>query len=190
MPYRTWPKFAYTNLLLQNSTHSRKEIKTLWKKIRKDVVDGPSIVFTRKAVIDETFIRKSANIFKATVAIDASQLYPYSMCQLMPTGLYKRWDFDSETTRFTPRQNKTRSVDNIVMSYFQRTRPNVKLKASFQQTDIRKLTASVFMGFVIIATLYLKPCVAFTTSVPVKSCVFLSLKKIFNVVARKASSMY
>ena len=37
---------------------------------------GPSIVFTRKAVVDETFIRDSSNIFKSIVGIDASQLYP------------------------------------------------------------------------------------------------------------------
>ena len=103
---------------MQNSIHSRKEIKTFWKKNREDIVDGPSIVFTRKSVVDETFIRKSANICKSIVGIDASQLYPYSMYQPMPTNLYTRWDFDSETSRFTSRQNKTRSFENMVMSYF------------------------------------------------------------------------
>ena len=47
------------------------------EKIRKDVVGGPSIVFKRKAVVDETFIRKSTNICKSIVGVDASQLYPY-----------------------------------------------------------------------------------------------------------------
>ena len=61
--------------------------KDLLQKIREDMVGGPSIVFTRKAVVDETFIRKSENICKSIVGIDASQLYPYSMCQPMPTGL-------------------------------------------------------------------------------------------------------
>ena len=77
--------------------------KGLLEKNREDVFDGPSIVFTCKAVVDETFIRKSANICKSITGIDASQLYPYSICQLMPTGLYTRWDFDSETSRFTAR---------------------------------------------------------------------------------------
>ena len=67
---------------------------------------------------------------------------------------------------------------------------NVNLKASLQQADRRKLTASVLMGFVLIATLCLKPWVAFTTSVPVKSCVPISLNKIFNVVGRRESSMH
>ena len=61
--------------------------KDLLEEIREDVVGGPSIVITRKAVVDETFIRKSTNICKSIVGIDASQPYPYSMCKPMPTGL-------------------------------------------------------------------------------------------------------
>ena len=64
------------------------------------------MVFPRKAVDDETFIRKSSNLCNSTVGIDASQLYSYTMCQPMPTGLYTRWDPNSETGRFTPPQNK------------------------------------------------------------------------------------
>ena len=41
------------------------------------------------------------------------------------------------------------------------------------------------MGFVLIATLCLKPWVNFTTSVFIKSCVLLSLKRMFNVVATR-----
>ena len=67
---------------------------------------------------------------------------------------------------------------------------NVKLKASLQQADRRKLTASALMGFVVPATLCLKQWVAFTTSVPVKSCVPLPVMKGFNVVARRENSMH
>ena len=48
--------------------------KDLLEKIREDVVGGPSIVFTRKAVVDETFIRMFTNICKSIVGIDAIQL--------------------------------------------------------------------------------------------------------------------
>ena len=67
---------------------------------------------------------------------------------------------------------------------------NVKMKASLQQAVVRKLTASVFLGFGLCETLYLKPWVAFATSVPVKSCVLLSLKGLFNVLAKRESSMH
>ena len=114
------------NICLHKSTEAKFSPFTegdedLSEKIREDVFGGPSIVFTRKAVVDEIFIRKSTNLCKSIVGIDVSQLYPYSMCQPMPAGLYTRWDFDSETSRFIPRKNKTRSFENMVMSYFQRT---------------------------------------------------------------------
>ena len=51
---------------------------------------GSSIVFTRKAVVDETYIRKASNVCKSVVGIDVSQLYPFSMCQDMPPGMYTR----------------------------------------------------------------------------------------------------
>ena len=62
--------------------------KDLLQKIREDMVGGPSIVSTRKAMVDETFIRNTGNICNSIVGIDPSQLYPYSMCQPIPTGLY------------------------------------------------------------------------------------------------------
>ena len=103
----------------------------LLEKIREDVVGGQSFVFTRKAVVDETFIRKSANICKSIVGINANQLFPQWMCQPMPTGLYMRWDFGSKTSRFTPQQNKTWSFENMVMSYSQRKRPEYEIESFF-----------------------------------------------------------
>ena len=50
--------------------------KDLLEKFREDVVAGSPIAFTRKAVVNETFIRKSTNLCKSFVGIDASQLYP------------------------------------------------------------------------------------------------------------------
>ena len=130
----TLPNLA--NICLHKSTDAKffpftEGDKDLMEKIGDDVVGGPSIVFTRKAVVDETFIQKSTNIGKSIVGLDASQLYPYLMCQPMPTGLYMRWDIDSETSRFTPRQNKTLGFENMVMSYFQRTRAGCKIESFF-----------------------------------------------------------
>ena len=88
------------------------------------MVGGPSIVFTRKAVVDETFIRNSGNFCKSIVGIDASQLYPDSMCQPMPIGLYTRWELDTESNRYKPHQSKSRNFENMVMPYFQRQRPD------------------------------------------------------------------
>ena len=118
-----------TNICLHKSTDSKFQTDTvsdkdLLEKIREVMVGGPSIVFTRKDVVDQTFIIKSSNLCKSIVGIDASRLYIYSMCQPMPTGLYTRWEYDSETKRFRARQNKSRSFENMVLSYFQQSRPH------------------------------------------------------------------
>ena len=67
------------------------------------------------------------------------------MCQPMPIGFYTRWDLDSETGRFTPRQNKTSCFEKIVRSQFQRTRPDCIMEISLQQAHRKLLTASVFL---------------------------------------------
>ena len=146
----TLPNLA--NICLNKSTDTKfypftEGDKDLLKKIREDAVSGPCIVSTRKAVVNETFIRKSTNLCKSIVGVDASQLYPYSMCQPMPTGLHTRWDFDSETSRFITRQNKTRSFEIMVMSYFQRTRPECKIESFFTTGRQKKIDCFSVDGF-------------------------------------------
>ena len=99
------PRLA--NICLHKSTSAKfypftETDKDFLQKIREDMIGGISIVFTRKAVVDKTFIRNSGKFCKSIVDIDASQLYPYSMCQPMPTRLYTRWEYDTESYRFKP----------------------------------------------------------------------------------------
>ena len=73
----TLPNLA--NIWLHKSTDSKfypftESDKDLLEKTREDMVGGPSIVSTRKAVVDETFIRKSSNLCKSIGGIDAIQL--------------------------------------------------------------------------------------------------------------------
>ena len=190
------------NICLHKSTDAKfypfkERDKNLLEKIRKDVVGGPSMVFTRKAVVDETFIRKSANIFKSIVGIDASQLYPYSMCQPMPTGLYSRWALDSETSRITPRQNKTRSFEIMVMSYFQRTRSECEIESFFTTGRQKKIDCFSVDWFCFHCNTVFEamgcfhhfcPCQELRLSLSLS--LSLSLKTIFNVVIRRESSMH
>ena len=69
------------------------------------------------------------------------------MCQTKPTGLYTRWDLDSETSRFTPRQNKTRSFETMVMSYIQRTRPDCKNESFYTTGRQKKIDCFSVDGF-------------------------------------------
>ena len=108
---------------------------------------GASIVFTRKAVVDETFIRNSWIICKSIVAIYANQLRPYSMWQPMPTGLYTWWEYDTESNRYKPQQNKSRNFENMVMSYFQIQRPNCKIESIHTTGTQKKIDCFKAEGF-------------------------------------------
>ena len=73
----TLPNLA--NNCLHKSTSAKLYPSTetdidLLQNIREDLVGGPSIVFTRKAVVDETFIRNSRKNCISFVGIDASQI--------------------------------------------------------------------------------------------------------------------
>ena len=96
--YITKPNQNFPHKFLNAKLYLFTEVaKHLLEETEEDVVGGPSIVFTRKAVVDETSIRKSRNICKSIVRIDANQLYHFLMCQPMPTDLHNCWDLDSET---------------------------------------------------------------------------------------------
>ena len=142
----TLPDLA--NICLHKSTDSKfypftESDKDLLQKIQEVMVGGPSIVYTRKTVVDETFIRKSKNLCKSIVGIDASQLYSYSMCQPMPTGLYTRGEYDSETKRFAARQNKPRSLRIRFCHTFNKVGQIAKSRVMSLLVDKRKLIASV-----------------------------------------------
>ena len=136
--------------------------KDLLEKIRQDKVGCLSIVFTRKVVVDETYIRKSANSCKSIVGIDASQLYPYSMCQPTPTGLYTRWNYDIESQKFMPRTKHAPSKlwSFLILNKLVRI---VGLKAMLQLVD-KRLIALVLMEFVTIVTLSLMQWVVISTT--------------------------
>ena len=63
------------------------------------------------------------------------------MCQDMPTGLYTRWEFDSDMQKFKARHNRSRNFENKVMSYYQETRPDCR--ASTQPEVKSKLIVSL-----------------------------------------------
>ena len=95
------------------------------EKIRKDLTGGTSKVFTKKAVANEMFIRKSINLCKSFVLMVVNSIL--ILCQDMPTCLYTRWDYNEETKKNKARQNRVQTFENMAMSYFQATRPESKI---------------------------------------------------------------
>ena len=74
----------------------------------------------------------------------------------MPTGLYTRWDYNEETQKIKPRQNRVRTFENMVMSCFQATRSDCKMESYYTSGTQKKLIASVLMVFATIVRLFLK----------------------------------
>ena len=75
----TLPNLA--NICLHKSTDAKfylftESDKDLLEKVREDMVGGSTIVFTHKAMVDETFICKSTNLCNSIVGRDTSQLSP------------------------------------------------------------------------------------------------------------------
>ena len=67
------------NVFLHSSTTAKfyvfpEKDKSLLEKVRENMVGGPSIVFTQKAVVDKTKLQSSPNIYNPIVNIDACQL--------------------------------------------------------------------------------------------------------------------
>ena len=184
------------NICLHKSTDAKfypftEGDKDLLEKNREDVVGGPSIVFTPKAVVGENLFKSLqtyANLFSRCMPanyIPTRCVYP-CLPVFIRVGISIQKRVDSHLNKTRPALAALK-IWSCPISNEQDQ--NVKLKASLQQADRRKLTASVLMGCVPIATLCLKPWVAFTTSVPVNACVPLSLKRIFKGVAKRESSM-
>ena len=176
---------------MQNSIHSRKEIKTCSRKFEKMLlVVHLSFLHAKQLMVKpsfeslQTFANLLLGLMPANYYISTRCVNPCLLVFIRDEISIHRWvDLRLDKTRPAACKIWSCPISN-------EEDKNVELKASLQQADRRKLTASVLMGFVLIATLCLKPRVAFTTSVPVKRCVRLSLKRIFNMVARRESSMH
>ena len=141
------------------------------------MVGGPSLVYTRKVVVGGTFIRDSTNLCKSTIGIDASQLYPFSMCQAMPTGLYTRWELDLELGGFKTRQTRRGVLKTRSFLTFNESEYKLKWKVNARQLHRNKLKNTVLMAFVDTATMCLKLWDVITIIVHVRKLVFPSLRK-------------
>ena len=159
--------------------------KEFLQKIREVMIGGTSTVFTRKAVVDETFIRISKNFCKPIAGINVSQLYPCSMCQPMPTGLYTQWEYDPEPNRFKPQQNKSRKIENMVLSYFRRQRPDCKVQSFYTTGTPKMIDCLRQMVFAHIVKLCLRLWAASINTVHVRKHDLLELKKISNAATKR-----
>ena len=69
------------------------------------------------------------------------------MCQPMPTGLYTCSEFNADLQRFKPQSNKTRPFENMLMGFFQKSRPDCKIGSFFTIETQRKIDSFSVGGF-------------------------------------------
>ena len=124
-----------------------ESVKDLLCEIREHKFGGLCVVFSRKVVMDETFIWDSTNWCKIIAGIDGSQLYFFSMCPARPTALYTRLKIYPESGNFKPRLNKTRSFENMVMSNFEQVRPQCQVESFYTAVYQKKIDAYSVDGF-------------------------------------------
>ena len=89
---------------------NQKKIYPICQIDREVMMGWISVVFARKAVVDETFKLDSPIICKINVGVDASQLDPFSMCQDMSTGLVGATSSDSFLKAYKASETKSFSI--------------------------------------------------------------------------------
>ena len=115
-----------TKICLQRSTDSNvypfsETGKDLLEIIRADKFGGPSIVFTRKAVVNETFIRKSTNLLL--------ELMPISFILTQCVNQYQVVCIQDGSIRVRPSASHHAKTDRVlstkwpclIFNYFDRT---------------------------------------------------------------------
>ena len=155
--YQTWPTFVYRNQLLQYSIHSLREIKILWKKSRRCCWWSIYRIYTKGSCWWNSYSKfnKLMQIFcwnwywpvTPTPTRCVNPCWPV----FIRVGILIHRQIDSHLDKIKLVALKTRSC-----TIFNEKDQIAKWKASIQQADWKKLTASLLMGFVPIATLFLK----------------------------------
>ena len=139
------------NKILHNSTTSKfhpfQSRDLDWvKRVRENVVGGPSIVFCRYAEAGKTKIRKDGDkTCETIVGVDASQLYPYAMCQPMPCGPYTRWDF--QEGEFKAKRDWRSQLEKTILCYWSSIRPQCKIQCLHSDGKQRRIGPYLVDGF-------------------------------------------
>ena len=137
MQFTSVGNICLRSLKLGPFSESDKDLRT---KHSENMVGGLSEVLTREAVNDKNHYRRSANFCIPIVRIGASQLYPYSMFQSIPTGPHNKYVSDSDLPRFKSLQNISGSLTNTVTACRLLIRPHCR-NENFYTTGTQKKIA-------------------------------------------------
>jgi len=96
------PGLALRHLMKDLPKHTilcneNEDNKDLHEIAQRNIVGGPSIIFTRYHEAGKTCIRDSNNKCKAVIGLDCNSLYLSTFLGQQPNGLGARWDRDANT---------------------------------------------------------------------------------------------
>ena len=187
--YHTWPTFVYTNLSIQRPIRSRRHIKACWRKFEKMLLvvlllflHAKQLLMKILFVCQQTYANHSWGLILAnyTAARCVNRRPPV----FIRVGISIQRKVVSHLDKTTP--------EALTLGLFLTLNEQGQIaitRASLQQTQRKKLTASVLMVFVHIAALCSKQGAASTTFVSFKRFNHLSLKRIFILVVKRQSSI-
>ena len=125
------------------------------------------------------------------VGIDASQLYPYAMCQPMPTRLYTRWELMPTWSVSNLDPIKPDRLKTWIWLFFRTGDQNVSLRAFTQRQPSERITNLALMGFEVTVTHFLKLWVASITFANVRKCnLVLQMKTLWGHKRREKWTNY
>ena len=125
----------------QNFYPSRGQMKSCWRKREKSLFVVLLSFLQAKQFLMKLSLKSLQTIF------GFSQLYPYSVCQPMLSGLFTRWDLNLEKIVITFQQNKSGSLEKMVLSYFNRTKLHFKVKSFYATGRQKKIDCFKVDGF-------------------------------------------
>ena len=138
---------------MQNPIHSLKDMKTFWKKFETMLVVHLSFLHAKQLLMKLLIENQQtyANLLLGLTLANYTPTRCVNPCRpvfiRVGISIQKRVDSHLDKTKPAALKIWSRPISN-------EQDQNVKLKASLQQADRRKLTASVLMGFVLIATVF------------------------------------
>ena len=162
---------SFIPLMRATKTFCRKNVNTWWVEY--------SLFFQGKLMRTRLLfgIRQTGASPLSELMLVSSILF---VCQAMATGLCMKWELDLESARIKPSQNKTRSFENMVVSYFQWIRPHCKVERFYRTSTDEKRMQTVLKALVHTATVFLKLRDAIINIVRVKKLFHPSLNQKIN----------
>ena len=175
---------------MQSSNYSLKEIKTCLKKFKKLLLVVLLLFLNTKQLLMKLLFESLQTFAKQLLGLmQANNIHVRCVNPCGPVFICSGISIQRQVVLSFDKTGHA-ALKTWSCPIFNEQDQIFKLKIALQQADRRKLTAVLLIGFVLVPALWSKLSVAFTSSMRVKKFVLFLLKRRFNLVAKKESSMH